>query len=85
MAPLSCCSLFSLPGRDKSKDVPDTYREKQVYSKETTKKEGSAKKNRYTRPEAKVERYSVERGFASSGSFEGLSNSSNSYNDSNFT
>lgn len=42
-------------------------------------------KQEYTRPEAKVETYSVERGFASSGSFEGLSNSSNSYNDSNFT
>ena len=44
-----------------------------------------AAKREYTRPEAKVESYSVERGFASSGSFEGLSNSSNSYNDSNFT
>ena len=44
-----------------------------------------AAKREYTRPEASVESYNVERGFASSGSFEGLSNSSNSYNDSNFT
>ena len=45
----------------------------------------AGRKEQYTRPEASVESYSVERGFASSGSFEGLSNSSNSYNDSNFT
>ena len=42
-------------------------------------------KSEYSSPVATVETYSVERGFASSGSFESLSNSSNSYNDSNFT
>ena len=42
-------------------------------------------KQEYTRPEAVIESYSVERGFAASGAFEGLSESGNSYNDSNFT
>ena len=42
-------------------------------------------KQEYTRPEAYVESYRVERGFASSGAFEGLSESGTSYNDSNFT
>ncbi|MBQ9472801.1 MAG: hypothetical protein IJU81_00160 [Bacteroidales bacterium] len=42
-------------------------------------------KREYTRPEASVESYNVERGFAASGAFEGLSESGNSYNDSNFT
>ncbi len=51
-------------------------------SKELVAKSG---KREYTRPELLVESYSVERGFAASGSFEGLSNSSNSYSDGNFT
>ena len=42
-------------------------------------------KQEYTRPEAVIESYSVERGFVASGAFEGLSESGNSYNDSNFT
>ncbi|MBQ9473317.1 MAG: hypothetical protein IJU81_02765 [Bacteroidales bacterium] len=42
-------------------------------------------KREYTRHEASVESYNVERGFAASGAFEGLSESGNSYNDSNFT
>ena len=44
-----------------------------------------AAKREYTSPEASVESYNVERGFAASGAFEGLSESGNSYNDSNFT
>ena len=42
-------------------------------------------KREYTRPEASVESYNVERGFAASGAFESLGESGNSYNDSNFT
>ena len=42
-------------------------------------------KREYTRPEASVESYNVERGFAASGAFEGLSESGNSYGNGNFT
>ncbi|MBQ9473342.1 MAG: hypothetical protein IJU81_02890 [Bacteroidales bacterium] len=44
-----------------------------------------AEKKEYVRPEVSVESYMVERGFAASGAFESLSESGNSYNDSNFT
>ena len=44
-----------------------------------------AAKREYTSPEASVESYNVERGFAASGAFESLGESGNSYNDSNFT
>ena len=42
-------------------------------------------KREYTRPEASVESYHVERGFASSGAFESLGESGTSYSNGDFT
>ncbi|MBQ9473219.1 MAG: hypothetical protein IJU81_02270 [Bacteroidales bacterium] len=42
-------------------------------------------KREYTRPEASVESYHVERGFASSGAFESLGESGTSYGNGDFT
>ena len=45
----------------------------------------SCGKMEYTRPEADVESYHVERGFTSSGAFESLGESGTSYGNGDFT
>ena len=45
----------------------------------------TAGKREYTRPEASVESYKVERGFASSGAFESLGEGGGSYGNGDFT